>query len=92
MEPSFVLTVGKSGDVPYCFMKRTTLFAKVCLLDASAAISPYNGCVAVPLSEKDLRSGEQRYRHHLPYLKSHQPPILTKTLRSCLIDLRFAVS
>jgi len=48
------LTLESLNNVPYCFIKCTILFANVCLLDASAAISPYKGCVAVPLSENDL--------------------------------------
>lgn len=42
----------KTGDVPYCFMKCTTLFAKVFRFVSEAAISPNKGCVSVPLSEK----------------------------------------
>src|SRR5438045_2861382 len=54
-----LLAFCKSEDVPYCFKKCTTLFAKVCLLDGSAAMAPNNGCVTVPLSEKVLRSEER---------------------------------
>jgi hypothetical protein len=41
------------------------LFANVYLLEASAAISPYKGCVAVPLSENDLAFHESFCRRWL---------------------------
>lgn len=58
-------------------MNRTTLFAKLCRLAGSAAISPYNGCVAVPLSENVLQSissaGDSSSRvENLPATDTHE--------------------
>ena len=76
---------------PYCFINRTTLSANFCLLDASAAISPNTGCVAVPLFEKVL----DHCKYEIPdfiELNMYQPPTLIQTSRSCLIDFTLVVS
>jgi hypothetical protein len=88
-EFSFFLEINHAKDIPYCYRKCTTLFAKVCLLVASAAISPNISCVAVLLSEKDLKPTKPI--RHAVYAIS-EPPTLTKTVRSCLRDLRFPAS
>lgn len=81
-----------SDDLPYCLINCTTLFANVCLLPMSAAISLNSGCVAVPLSEKDLELLESILDCASRTCETYQPPMLTKTTRSGLTDLRFAVS
>ena len=45
----------------------------------------------MPLSEKDLQFCKQSGFHD-PFSMTYQPPTVTKIVKSCLIDFRFAVS